>query len=270
MAFETKSIRLPNGVRLEYVEQGDRSGMPLLLLHGVTDSWFSYQPILPHLPPTVHAIAITQRGHGDADRPATGYRTADFADDVALFTEALSIGPTIVVGHSMGSANAMRFAIDYPQRTLGLVLTSAFATFKDNPVILEFWDSAVSQLADPISPKFAREFQESTLAQPVPAEFLDTAVSESLKLPARVWRDSFEGMLEDDFTNWLKIRAPALILWGAMDSMCPRSHQDRLLAEIPGSRLIVYENAGHALHWEVPRRFAGDVVAFAESVARGG
>ena len=43
--------------------------------------------------------------------------------------------------------------------------------------------------------------------------------------------------------------------------------QDALLAAIAGSRLVVYESAGHALHWEEPERFAADLVAFAESLA---
>ena len=69
--------------------------------------------------------------------------------------------------------------------------------------MVEFWESAVSQLVDPIDPGFVREFQESTLAQPVPQAFLDTIVQESLKVPARVWRAAFEGFLEDDFTGEL-------------------------------------------------------------------
>ena len=66
---------------------------------------------------------------------------------------------------------------------------------------MEFWESAVSRLTDPIDPGFVREFQESTLAQPVPQAFLDTIVQESLKVPARVWRAAFEGFLEDDFAG---------------------------------------------------------------------
>jgi pimeloyl-ACP methyl ester carboxylesterase len=61
-----KSVELPNGVRLPYVEQGDPSGVPVLLLHGITDSWYSFEPVLPHLPESIHAFALTQRGHGDA------------------------------------------------------------------------------------------------------------------------------------------------------------------------------------------------------------
>lgn len=263
-----KSIQLPGRVRLEYVEQGDPAGIPVVMLHGATDSWHSFEPVLPHLPESVHAFALTQRGHGDADRPASGYRTRDFAADVAAFADALRLGPVVVVGHSMGSTNAKRFAIDYPARTRGLVLVGAFAGYRNNPTLVEFWESAVSTLTDPIAPGFAREFQQSTLSRPVPPAFLDTVVRESLKVPARVWRAAFEGFFEDDFAAELgAIAAPTLVLWGDRDGLARRIDQDALVAGIAGARFEVYEGTGHALHWEEPERFAAELTSFVEGVA---
>ena len=262
-----KSVELPHGVKLPYVEQGDPSGVPVILLHGYTDSWHSFAPVLPHLPESIHAFALTQRGHDDADRPATGYRTRDFAADVAAFADTLGLGPVVIVGHSMGSINAQRFAMDHPERVLGLVLAGSFATCRGNQTLVDFWQSGVSQLTDPGDPDFVREFQESTLAQPIPPEFLDTIVQESLKVPAHVWQAAYEGILEDDFVGeWDKIKAPTLIVWGARDTFCPRQDQDTLLRAIPSARLVVYESAGHALHWEESERFAADLVAFVKSL----
>ena len=270
MAPTIKSIDLPGRVRLPYAEQGDPSGVPVLLLHGVTDSWRSFERVLPHVPDSIHAFALTQRGHGDAERPASGYRTRDFAGDVAAFADALGLGPAVVVGHSMGCTNAMRFAIDHPERVRGLVLAGSFASYRDNPAAVELWKSSVSRLADPIDPAFVREFQESTLAQPIPPAYLDTAVQESLKVPARVWRAAFEGFFEEDVASDLgRIAAPTLIVWGARDALCSRRDEDVLLAAIAGSRLLVYESAGHALHWEEPERFAADLLAFVESLGAG-
>ena len=270
MTFAIKCVEISNGIRLPYVEQGDPSGIPMLLLHGVTDSWHSFERVLPHLPHTIHAFALTQRGHGDADRPATGYRTRDFAADIAAFVNTLDLAPAVVVGHSMGSTNALRFAIDYPELTRGLVLVGSFASYRGNRVAMEFWESAVSRLADPIDSGFVREFQEGTLAQPVPQAFLDTIVQESLKVPARVWRAAFEGFLEDDFAGELnRIKAPTLILWGDRDGLCRRGDQDALLGSINGSRLVVYKGAGHGLHWEEPERFATNLVAFSKGLVTG-
>lgn len=269
MPFAIRSARVAVEVCLPYVEQGDPSGVPMLLLHGVTDSWRSFEPVLPHLPGSVRAIALTQRGHGDADRPATGYRTRDFAADLAAFVDLLGLGRVVVVGHSMGSTHALRFAIDNPSRIAGLVLAGAFASYRSNPAAQELWETAVSPLADPIDPAFVRQFQESTLARPVTPAFMETVITESLKLPARVWRAVFKGFLEDDFAGELgRIQAPTLILWGDRDAICSRLEQEVLLEAIEGSRLVTYTGAGHALHWEEPERFAADIAAFALDLCR--
>ena len=263
-----RTVELPGPLTLPYVEQGDPTGVPVVLLHGVTDSWRSFEPVLPYLPLSVHAFALTQRGHGDADRPA-GYRTRDFAADIAAFVDTLGLGRVVIVGHSMGATNGQRFAIDHPERTLALVLAASFASYRDNPVVTELWESGMSTLTDPIDPAFVREFQESTLARPVSPALLDTVVAESLKVPARVWRAAFAGFLEDDCLNDLgKISAPTLLLWGTRDALCSRGDEDALLQAIPGSRLVAYEGAGHALHWEEPERFAADVAAFAAAHRR--
>jgi pimeloyl-ACP methyl ester carboxylesterase len=145
---------------------------------------------------------------------------------------------------------------------------AAFASYRRNAEAVAFWESAVAPLTDPIDPAFVREFQESTLAQPVPPAYLDAVVQESLKVPARVWRAAFTGFFEDEFTGELgTITVPTLVIWGTRDSFCSRADQDALLAGIAGSRLVVYENAGHALHWEEPERFAADLVRFVEPLA---
>jgi non-heme chloroperoxidase len=263
MSYTPKSAELPNGIRLPYVEQGDPAGTPVILLHGVTDSWRSFELVLPHLPASIHAFAVTQRGHGDADRPDSGYRTRDFASDIAAFVDAMGIEQAVIVGHSMGSTNALRFAIDYPERTQRLVLVDAFATYRGNEGLIDFWQSVIAPLTDPIDPQVARDFQQSTIVQPAPEWFFEAVVEESLKVPARVWRAAFEGMLEDDFVeDFGRISAPTLIIWGAHDNFCPRRDQDVLLAAIRGSRLVVYEEAGHAAHWDEPEHFAADLAEF--------
>jgi non-heme chloroperoxidase len=262
-----KSVALSTGVTLPYAEQGDPTGVPVVLLHGYTDSWRSWEPVLPYLPDSIHAFAPTQRGHADADRPEAGYRPQDFAADVAAFMDALEFDTAIIVGTSMGSIVAQRFAIDYRERTLGLMLAAAATSWR-TPAVLDLWDM-VSALDDPIDPGFVREFQESTLAQPVPLAFIDTVVKESLKVPARVWRAALrEGHLEADVAGELKaITAPTLIVSGQHDAVHPRGEREALVGAIIGARPIVYPNAGHALHWEEPEHFAADLVAFVADLA---
>ncbi|HET8675812.1 MAG TPA: alpha/beta hydrolase [Blastocatellia bacterium] len=261
-----RTIELTNGVKLRYVEQGDPAGAPVLFLHGITDSWRSFEPVLPHLPASIHAFAISQRGHGDSDRPAADYNTRDFAADIAAFMDAFNLERAVIAGHSMGSSIARRFALDHPDRTLGLVLMGSFFAFRGNPELADLRD-AVSRLTDPVDYGFALEFQQSTLAGPVPQPYLDLVVEESLKVPARVWRAALEGLLEDDQTAELRrIDSPTLIVWGDKDAFCPDSDQQALRAAIRGSQLITYPGVGHALHWEEPERFAADLAAFAEKL----
>ena len=252
-------------MELDYVEQGDPSGVPVVLLHGFLDSWRSFEPVLSRLPDSVHAFVLTQRGHGDAGRPASGYGVRDFADDLLAFMEVLRIEAAIIVGHSMGSGVAQRFALDYPDLTRGLVLVGASAGLGASERAKEAWDALLARLKDPVDRELVREGLNNTLAQPVPQPLFETLVRENLKVPAFVWRAALEARwrAEGDFAGELGgIRAPTLIVWGDRDVRYTRSDQETLAAEIPNSRLRVYPGAGHLLHVEQPGRFALDLASF--------
>jgi pimeloyl-ACP methyl ester carboxylesterase len=262
-----KSVVLKNGIRLPYVEQGNEDGVPLILLHGYTDSWRSFEPVLPLLPRFIHAFVPTQRGHGDADRPISGYAPDDFAADLAAFMDALGLDAAVIAGHSMGGSIAQRFAIDHPERTLGQVLMGSFTTLRRHAEMEAFWNLDISRLTDPIGRDFVWEFQAGTASRPLPAAFLETVVQESLKVPAHVWRTAFEGLLRLDVAGELpKISAPTLILWGDRDSVATAGEQDALADAIEGSRIVIYPEVGHALHWENPERVAADLAQFCAPV----
>ena len=241
--------------------------MPLLLVHAVGDSWRSFEPMLPHLPGSIHVFVPTLRGHGEASRLEMGYRSRDFAEDLAAFMEALHIGAAVIAGGSSGGLVVLRFAIDYPERTIGLVLMGSPLRLGDKPGVRELWDSTISKLTDPIDPSFVRGFVEGTLVRPVPSAFLESMVQESLKVPAFVWKATIAGILEDDFSQELgRIAAPALIVWGDRDAILPRSEQETLALGIPGARLAVHPGGRHVFYWEDPALAASDVAAFAGQI----
>ena len=247
---------LPDGLELPYLEHGDSSGTPVVFLHAFADSLRSFERVLPHLPRSIRAVTVTQRGHGDAGRPTTGYRVEDFAGDLANFMDALALERAVLVASSSASFTAQRFAIDNPLRALGLVLIGVPWSLRDKRVGSSLVE-AVSELRDPVDAEFVREFVESTVAGPVPPAFLEAMIGESLKVPAHVWKDTMSGLLEaTPPTETGRISAPTLIVWGDRDDFVARSDQERLAATIPGSQLLVYRGSGHVVHWEEPERIA--------------
>ena len=174
--------------------------------------------------------------------------------------DALGLPRAVIVGHSMGSLVALRFAIDQPDRTAGLVLLGAFPTIKGHPEVQAFWDTALARLTDPVDPALARAFQESTIATPIAPAQLDLFVAESLRVPARVWRETFREFLATDFSAEMpRITAPALIIAGGRDTFSRRQERDALAAALRQATVVDYPDTGHALHWEEPARVGADI-----------
>ena len=257
-----KTVQLPNSLNVEYVEQGDPSGKLVIFLHGYPDSWQSYATVLPYLSANIHAYAPSQRGHGNTDRPEQGYDPKDFAADLALFMDQLNIDAAVIVGHSMGATIAQRFALDYPERTKGLVLIGGFSTFIGNEDLAELLE-AVNTLSDPVDRDFMEEFQNSTVVHPLSPSYLKTLVDESLKIPARVLKAVLSQLVKVDYTRELpSVKVPVLLVWGDQDNLTGRENQDQFLRLIARSRLSVYNGIGHSVHWEEPARFANEVEEF--------
>jgi len=263
-------LNLPNGPRLEFAEQGPPPGpgvTSVLMLHGITDSWRSFAPVLPHLPADWHVVSLTQRGHGGSDKTMPEHRTRDFAADAAAFLHARGMAPAVVVGHSMGATNAMRLAMDRPELLRGLVLAGAFASFGDKPPLVDFVRTTIATLGDEVPRDLADGFQRETVFGATAPGLIETMVDECLRTPATVWRDAFARLLDDEVdTSSGRIAAPTLLVWGDHDSFVPADDAQRIVRAIGtgGSRaeLAVYERAGHAMHWEQPERFARDLVRF--------
>jgi non-heme chloroperoxidase len=81
--------------------------------------------VLPLLSSEYHAFALTQRGHGDSDKPECCYTLEHFAADVDAFMEAVGLEEATLVGASTGALFAERVALDYPHRVSRLVLIGA-------------------------------------------------------------------------------------------------------------------------------------------------
>ena len=255
-------VQLSTGIRMHYAEQGSAFGEPIILLHGYSDSWFSFSRVLAPLARERLVYALDLRGHGKTDKPAAGYHMRELAADVIAFMDAKQIVRATVIGHSMGSFVAQQAALAAPNRVSRLVVVGS-ATAPRHMAGMSELDQAVRALRDPVPDAFAREFQLSTVHSPVGDAFIDRAVSESLRLPSRVWHALMAGMMALDRPVALgRSGIPALVLRGDEDSFATVAETDALTAMLGTARQRTYVDTGHALHWEQPAEFAKDVLAF--------
>jgi pimeloyl-ACP methyl ester carboxylesterase len=259
------SIRVATGTRLHYVEFGKPDGRAVLFLHGWPDSWFSFSRVLRLLPDDLRALAIDQRGFGESDRPESGYSIPEMADDAIAFLDALDIQRATLVGHSFGSFVARRAAIAHPDRVAALSLIGTGLS-ASNAVTREL-QSALRDLPDPIPVQFARDFQASTAFRPIPPDFFERIIEESLKLPPRLWRLAIDRLVEyDDAEDLSRIKAPTQLLWGDKDALFSRTEQQSFMDALPTARLSIYEETGHCPNWEQPGRTATDITMLATQV----
>jgi non-heme chloroperoxidase len=254
-------LHLVNGVRLHYAHQGPRFGPAIVLLHGYADSWFSFSRVMPLLPPELRVIAPDLRGHGHSDRPVAGYRITEMAEDVVQLMDALNVPTAAIVGHSMGSFIAQAIVDRMPERVTSLVLLGS-APSCDN-VVVRGMRAAIDALTDPVDLAFVREFQYSTVALPVPESFMDAAIANSRRMPARVWKRVLTGLLEFQ-PRPPRPRVRTLVLGGREDAVFSALEQTALARQFPDGRLQLVEHVGHALHWEQPQTFVNALLRFAK------
>jgi len=258
-------VTIANGLTLSYGAWGDAEGASLVVLPGPMDSWRSYSPVLDRFSPSIGVLAVSQRGHGDSDKPQTGYRVEDFASDVEQLFDRLGIEQAVVAGHSGSCLVARRVVLDHPERIAGLVLEASPTTLSGNPYLDRFIESVISTLRDPIDPAFARAFVAETSSENLPPALLAELTAELLKVPARVWRETFIGLQTyNDMAEVERIAVPTLLVWGDADQLVTREMQNSLARRIRRAELRIYEGVGHTPRWEDPGRFAHDVVTFVE------
>jgi pimeloyl-ACP methyl ester carboxylesterase len=259
-------LELSTGITVAYAASGSNGTVPVLLLHAWGESRGTFDRLVTLLPDSVRAMAIDQRGHGDADVPETGYSLAEFAGDIEAFMDALDVPSAVLVGVSSGGYVAQQVAITCPQRVAGLVLVGSPRTLQGRPPFAD----EIDQLRDPVPESWVRDsLTWFPLFHDVPQAYIDARVRDGARLPAHVWKETFDGLCAaEPPTDIGTIGCPTLIVWGDRDELLSRDQQADLSAAIPGSQLLVYEQTGHLVLWEQPERVARDVTAFVERLGR--
>ncbi|MEV4900893.1 alpha/beta hydrolase [Citricoccus sp. NPDC055426] len=268
MQRQQARVEVRPGLHLAFARQGDPSGPAVVFFPGPMDSWRSYAVVLDHLPPSVHAVAVSARGHGDSDKPETGYTVPDYASDVVPFLTALGLRHVVLAGHSASCLVVRRVAAESPERVSGLILEASPLSLYRDPEMEDFVATAVLNLTDPISPGFIRTFLSGAAPRNQEPSAFETHMEQLAKVPARVWQGTFGGLVEYDEVDVLgRIQAPTLLLWGDADRRVGLLDQEALTASIPHTELRVYPGVGHVPRMEDPARFAADVAGFVTAVA---
>ena len=255
-----ETIRLTNGLDLQYRESGDPRGQPVILLHGVTDSLRCWKPFTDVLPRAYRAIAVSQRGHGDSSKPSDDYGSSAFAGDLAALMDALGIRRAHIVAHSMSTWIAQRFARDYPENVESLTLIGGFVTLSGNAAV-DGLIADIRAMGDTVDRNLAQAFQEGTVATPLAPLYLEMVVNESMKAPAHVWRAAFAAM-SSETPDPAKIACRTLLIGCGKDEFFTDADRHALASVFSNAREIIYPDLGHAPHWEQPARVARDIISF--------
>ena len=101
--------------------EGPKNGPLFVLLHGFTNRWQVYLPILPSLIDSWHVVAFDHRGHGSSDRAPGGYTAAGFYADAEAVLAHFGAEPAILLGHSMGGSMALHLAQNHPEKVRAVI-----------------------------------------------------------------------------------------------------------------------------------------------------
>lgn len=262
-------VRLPDGIDLAYVQWGDPHGMPVVLIHGYTDSALDWVPMVPYLPRHWRLIMPDLRGFGSSSKPACCYNLVDFAYDIKLLLDKLHIQRADIVGFSLGSMVAQRFAETWPASTGRVVLISSTGATHScrAPAELHQFDCGMAQIrAMKAVPAVNSPFMRSWFGAPTPVDrrLILVERQEAAALPLSSWRTVLEQALTHPRLRVFlhRLKAPALLIWGSEDPIM--SPQDRASLEValPHAAVRVFAGLGHDVIWERPRAVAGVMVRF--------
>ena len=268
-----------HGHRITYRTAGDPGAPVLLLVHGLTSSSATWDPVIPALAEHALVVAPDLLGHGRSDKPADDYSLGALASLLRDLLERLGHDRATVVGHSLGGGVALQFAYQFPDHCERLVLVSSGGLGREVSPVLR---AATLPGAEFVLPVIANVHLRDAgvgvakLLSRLPIR-LRPSVTEALRgyasLAETPARTAFvhtvrsvvgPGGQRVSGRNRLYLAAerPTLIVWGALDTIIPVAHARSAHDEMPGSRLEIFEQSSHFAHQDEPARFAAVLLDF--------
>jgi pimeloyl-ACP methyl ester carboxylesterase len=245
------------------------SGPAAMALHGYPTSSYLWRNVLPAIAAAGYrAVAPDLPGFGDspADRSGTWERQVEA---VERFRRSLGLERLVLIVHDWGGLIGLRWACDHPDAVTALVITDT-GFFPDGK-----WHGLAKSLqtegeGEQLVENMNRELFGAALRQISPS-VPDEAIDQYFKVfgdadrrasQLELYRSGDFSKLEPYRGKLAALGVPTLIVWGAQDEFARVAGGRRFNEEIPGSRLIVLENAGHFLTEDAPERVAHEIAGF--------
>jgi len=259
-------------------------GPAVVLIHGITSSGRTWERVVPALAKHHTVIAPDLLGHGESAKPRGDYSLGAYASGVRDLLVALDVPRATVVGHSLGGGIAMQLSYQFPERVERLVLVDSGGLGREVNLMLRAATLPGSEYVLPLL--CAAPLRDAARAVGralgavglTPGADLQGMAEGFASLAAVDARRAFLHTARSiiDLTGqrvsardrlYLAEGMPTLIVWGERDPMIPVAHGRAAHAAMPGSRLEVFEHAGHFPFNDDPVRFAellGDFIATTE------
>jgi len=256
------------GLRIAYRREG--AGPPVVFLHGFFGDHRVWRRQF-ELADEYTVVAWDAPGCGASSIPPERFRIADYAEVLAGFVGELGLGRPHMVGNSFGGTLALQLAVRHPAIPKSLVLADTYAGWSGSfspEIVAQRLSQSLPDLdlpPDQVVAKWMPGFVTPAAPKPV-VEELAAIVAEFNPDGMRVMIQALaQADLRDELRN---VAVPSLLLWGDQDVRSALGVAADLHARIPGSRLVVIEQAGHLSHVEAPERFNSELRSFLDSVQR--
>jgi pimeloyl-ACP methyl ester carboxylesterase len=269
----SKFIETPDGLQIHYTDEGVSSGRTLVLVHGYTASFRTWDAWVERLAERDRIVRIDLPGHGLTQAPEDyAYKNGDFTRAIDAVADALHLDRFVLVGSSMGGEAAWTYALERPERVEALTLVgSAGWPLAESPNIAK----TKEMLRSPLAPALRNLDNSAFFEAVVPMFYGDPAFATEEKIAQYIAMSRAPGhrkIIGDillAFDNGRAtpeamgtIEAPTLVLHGEADKIVPVDHGRRFAQTIPGAQLVTYPGVGHLAHEEAPEKTAADLTAF--------
>ncbi len=231
------------------------SGLPVVFVHGLPFQKGMWAPQMSVLSKKFKVIALDLPGFGESGDPQGTPSMDSLADLLFQFCQFLSLGPLVLVGHSMGGYAALSFARRYPDQLKGLVMVASRAISDSAEAASNRKSIAARLMAE--SPEFVAEAMLprmlATDQHDLNLRFAVRQLMNPLRARGIAWAQLAIASRVDFSPLLGEITAPSLVICGEKDAVVPLEESGVMAAGFQNGRLEVVAKAGHMVSWEQPK-----------------